>query len=153
MKKQLFFFALVSFIAAQAGKPATVKSVAGKTRSSVLKAPQTPAEQLAAFVEMEKRHKDDWFNSMKENANEKADLLMKQHDEMADLKMKHIEEAKSIASQADVEMAMSRHLTQAIALHKQQTGDWEMHAKDMYAKKKALCDRHKKELAAFEAKI
>lgn len=110
----------------------------------------TIAEKALEFNRMEKKHKDDWFNFMKDSESEKIGLVKKNHDECADLKARHIQNEIDNPGMSKESM-MKKCLDEVVALHEKQGKEWEAMAKAHYGKKQAICEKHKKELASFKA--
>lgn len=106
---------------------------------------QSAGETLKSFIQMEKGHKADWFDFMKNHIAQKTDLLKKHHNEWADFK-------QTLVTLWGSGTALSNQpVEQAIALHKKQNNDWKALNDSIQAQKTAIIEKHAKDLAQFES--
>jgi DNA-directed RNA polymerase beta' subunit len=109
---------------------------------------EASADAIVAFIKMEKVHKEDWFNFAKKKNDNKFDLLVKHHDEMADAQVQHI---MAMGTAVSIEDAMATKLQDMIALHEAQVQEWKAMCDADRSEATTIYNKHKTELTAFKA--
>jgi hypothetical protein len=115
-----------------------------------LLAVEKPAEKIAQFLDMEKKHKKDWHEYKKEMFRAKMEMVHKHKEQMFDMKKKHIIDlAKGTKSDA----LLNEKLKDMVALHEQENAEWKAFHENECKKGSHIGARHDKELADFKKSL
>ena len=134
MKKQLFLLASASFL------------------SGTLSA-KSSADQLLNFETMEMGHKKDWFNFMKKEAAQKADLLERHHTQWAQFGTQQLKKFAALTDCAQKDALFKEKLNGAVALHEKQVAEWRAYCQAHAKYAQELDKKHSVELAAFKKQL
>ncbi|BDC34908.1 hypothetical protein Noda2021_08660 [Candidatus Dependentiae bacterium Noda2021] len=113
---------------------------------------QNEAEYLAEFIKLKDSHKSDWFNYRGSQAQEKTQLMARNHSQWADFKIEANNDWKNLSDISQKDEIFKKQLEKAVAIYEQQTQAWQQYwdGKDEAARQ--LAQRHKQELQTFKVK-
>jgi hypothetical protein len=112
-----------------------------------------PADRLIAFKTMEKGHKDDWFNYMKQVHNEKYNLLKKIHGDWVNFGTQAIRTDYSLSdcSPASKDALYAARLKEAVNLHVSHNAKFKALCQSQHDKALEIAARHEQDLAPYIA--
>ena len=109
-------------------------------------------DEFSKFVEMERDHKQEWFDFIKESHDKKIELIKKNHNKRADLAIQGFQTLKTIPSLSD--SALQEHfktqLDNAVNAHEKAAQEWRALCKEHEEKAKQISDKHHRELESFK---
>lgn len=106
-------------------------------------------QELINFVELIKTQKNGWLKFSKEFHDAKFDLLIKQHNEIFDQKIKYLNKFKNGGS---LSTYLDEIFKDMVALHEKQTEEWKNLCTKFQEKGKELYESNIKENAKFSGK-
>lgn len=105
------------------------------------------------FIELKKRQKNAWFDFMKTEKTEKADLMQKHMNQWFDLKLNKMQSMPTDMKDMDMSKMLDMkkaHLMDAVKLYEQQGKDWEQLCMSHMQNAQALAKKTKDEFAAYK---
>lgn len=105
------------------------------------------AENFKQFLEIERKHKQDWIDHKKAKAEAKSMLCKKHKDEWFDFTKKYIDR---LAQGEQLDNYLVDKLNNVIKLHEEQSRELRELFEADYKKVLAIAEKHKKELEAFK---